>query len=692
VWVVCGREGSPAVALRAGTGDDLLASPAVVEADGGWVCEFRTQGAAVRVRVTLPEGDLPMIRAVTSVLPVRDQALASTGRDLHWLGASECVVDTMQRGLRSGIVYASGTGAEPWTAFYFQNFTALDAFYAAAGGTPADTVGGAFPELGYRVPQSSDSPLAAAVEIVVSDAFLVLTPDAPTTEGAIAGGYLDRLAAVYAVLPRPEPTFRAWPERAARTLRDVSLSPDCTYERDGRRYLMPYVGDTTKPPESMVQLTALVNTIEYDTARGRESRFAAMLRSGVPSFYDPQRSTVVRWLPGADFGEQTEEHMDHESMDSWYLFHALFNVSRLATLGDATARTMLHDSLPFAMRVGRRFNYAFPIFFNLRTLDIIRAEAKPGAGGESDVAGLYALVMLHAHELFGDETYLAEAKVAAERLDGTGFRLAYQTNTTGFAAEAMLRLYQLTREAIYLVRAELCMANLFDNVRLWDASYEHAAHYRSFFGLFPLRDAPYLAPYEELEAQAKFHEFLALGGDDVRPSLRYLLAEYQKYLLDRGWSYFPDVLPEAGIAEKPRNGAIWRALSVPLEDLQDGREASGQVGQELYGCGLAFVLASRYFRAVPGRAASIYASYPLFAYTFDEATARATFRVGGDARGTAELRVIPTDFDAPRTTWTVHERRGRTQKRIPCDVTPEGHQRFTIRGDHAYVIAVAPEA
>ncbi|MBD5635213.1 MAG: hypothetical protein IAI49_12115, partial [Candidatus Eremiobacteraeota bacterium] len=149
--------------------------------------------------------------------------------------------------------------------------------------------------------------------------------------------------------------------------------------------------------------------------------------------------------------------------------------------------------------------------------------------------------------------------------------------------------------------------------------------------LFPLRDAPYLAPYEELEAHAKFHEFLALGGDDVRPALKFMLAEYQKYALDRCWYYYPDALPVDVLADKVRNGRIERGLSVPLEDLQDGREKSGQVGQELYGAGLPFVLTSRHYMRLDGTGLVAFCEYPMFDFT--PSGDGGTWRVGGDARG-----------------------------------------------------------
>ena len=250
--------------------------------------------------------------------------------------------------------------------------------------------------------------------------------------------------------------------------------------------------------------------------------------------------------------------MNHSAMDSWYLHHSLFNVARMAHKGHQVARSVFEQSLPYMIRVAHRFDYRWPVFFDLASLDIIRAEAEPGKGGETDVAGFYALVMLHAHEIFGDERYLDEAKAAAARLEGLGFELAYQLNTTGFAAEAMMRLWKITKLPHYLALSEVCMANLFDNMWLWRCEYGKARHYQTFFGLFPLRDAPYLAPYEELEAHAKFHEYLALGGDDVRPSLRLLIAEFQKHGLDRGWYFYPTPCRPTLWRQKFATGRTWR--------------------------------------------------------------------------------------------------------------------------------------
>jgi hypothetical protein len=683
LWVVATVGGRDACALCAGfSADDLVFGEQSTAPDGTLTCEFASSLGAMRAKIAFPSEGHATVRCTTSLLPARDVVVSWWPRDLYPL-ANEGTVHTSQRGLRSGIVFASTEEPAQFSLFYLQDFSSLNDYFAQTKRSPADSVGGRWPELGYAPPGGEDAVLRKAREVVVSDAYLTLTERVPETDGDAAAQYLDMLADLYLSLPRPETTYHDWPDRAARALRDLTFSPACTYVRDGRRYLMPYAGDEEKPPESMVQLTLAVNTGEYERWRGEPSAFGTAMRATAPSFFDDEVGSVVRWLPGADFGaSQAEENMNHEAMDSWYLHHSLFNLSRLASEGDEAAKELFRRSLPFAIRVARRFAYRWPVFFNLRNLDVVRAESEPGRGGETDVGGLYALVMLHALELFGDDEYLAEAKRGAESLRGLGFELGYQLNTTGFAAEAALRLWKLTHEREYLELSEICMANLFDNMWLWQCDYERARHYRSFFGLFPLRDAPYLAAYEELEAQGKFHEYLQLGGEDVRPSLRLLLAEYQKYALDRGWYYYPDALPADVLAEKSRNGRIERALSVPLEDLQDGREPSGQVGQELYGAGMPFVFTSRHYARVASANCWVYCNYPMYDFTSDVRAGEtvAGWRAGGDPRCSCELRVIPLDANAPPAAVTVTVRAGEVRVPLRGTISAEGHAVFELRG------------
>jgi len=684
LWLACVLGGRDVVYLRLGPNSGEVANVHTwTKLDGTGGCDFVTPLGPIRVKVTVHAGAI--VRCTTSLLPIGDTRITDWPRDVLAAAPEGGTIHTSQRGLRSGIVFASGPQSSPFSVFYFQNFSALNDYFTATKRTPADTVGGVWPLLGYAPPSGEDCVVPKAHEIVISDAFVSLIEDAPRSEEAVAALYLDTLASVYALLEKPAPRYHAWAERAGSALRALSLSPLCTYERQGRRYLMPYVADEAKPPESMVQFTVAVNAGEYDRWRNETSVLSTTLRANAASFFDEAVGSIVRWLPGAIFDDaQAEDNMSHEAMDSWYLHHALFNVFRIAREGDRKARELFQKSLPFIERVAHRFDYHWPVFFNLKTLEIIRAEAKPGEGGETDVAGLYALVMIHAYEMFGDVAYLDEAEIAVTHLRGLGFNLAYQLNTTGFAAEAALRLWKMTHKRRYLALSENCLANIFDNVWLWQCDYEHARHYPTFFGLFPLPDAPYLAPYEEMEAHAKFHDFLALGGDDVRPSLQLLLAEYQKHALDRCWYYYPDTLPVDAIAEKIRNGWIERGLSVPLEDLRDGREASGQVGQEVYGAGLPFVMTSRHYTRLDGSGMLAFCDYPM--YDFVATRNGGSWRVGGDPAGTCTLRVIPVDASAEARSISTSIRAGSVSVPVEGTLSAEGHALFELRGGAAIEI------
>src|ERR1700733_5987679 len=690
-WIVAAVDGRDVLALRLGAGAGELTGP-VTRSDtaDGFVLEFSSALGALRTKVAFPAADRAMIRCTTSLLPARDVVVPFWPRDLYVLGGAAGTVHTAQRGPRSGIVYATTQEADPWTLFYFQNFSSLTDYFEATKKSPADSVGGRWPELGYAAPSGEDCVLPGSRDLVVSDVFLTLVDSAPESQAQAAASYLDLLAGTYLCIERPPVAYHDWPGRAERTLRDLSFSPKCTYVRDGARYAMPYVADAEKPPESMVQFTLAVNAGEYARWGGDADSLAAVLGGTPAAFFDEQVGSVVRWLPGADFGaSQAEANMNHDDMDSWYLHHALFNLQRLAAGGDARARDLFVRSLPFAIRVARRFNYRWPVFFNLKTLDVVRAESEPGKGGEFDVGGLYALVMIHAHELLGDPEYLAEAEQGLLHLEGLGFRLGYQMNTTGFAAEAAMRLWKKTRKRAYLELSEICMANLFDNMWLWQCGYGRARHYRTFFGLLPLHDAPYLAAYEELEAQAKFHDYLTLGGEDVRPSLRLLLAEYQRHSLDRGWYYFPDALPADLIAEKPRNGEVARELSIPIEDLQDGWKPSGEVGQEIYGSGIAFVYTTRHYARIPEIGCLAFCDYPVYDFRPDAKSGRASLRAGGDARCSGELRIIPQDPNMEPLDVTVTTRAGDVTVPLRGSHTAEGHAAFSVRGGQSVEIAWA---
>lgn len=678
LWLTI-EAGETRLALRA-LHDAMQASLTVNSVDASGrelVIDCASNAAAYRVKLSTHTGDSwTTVRCASSILPINDLLLGSRGRDFFVLppdsqtrepaGRVYCSQDRFQ----TGALFGSVESPDALSFLYLQNFSTLGPYFEQTHTTPGGSVGGVWPELGFELPVNPSQQLHASNEYVLSDVYLSVRRGAPNTDGEAALLYLDALARNVSLLDAPEPAFHFWPAKATATVFDLSRSPLCHHEVDGRRYMAAYVGDQTKPPESMVQLTVLVGLLEYQAWSNEKLSLARELVDVLPSFFDEEIGCVVRWLPGARFSKREDEHQTHEAMDSWYLYHVLFNLARLAQQDIGRARTLFKKSLPYAIRVARRFGYRWPIFFNLKTLDIVQAQAAPGKGGENDVSGLYALVMLHAYQLFGDQLYLDEAIAAARALQGLGFQMLYQTNTTMFAAEAMLRLYLLTNDEHYLYLSYICVANLFNMMAIWERRYGHGREFSSFFGLYPLRGAPYTAAYEEAETLAKFFHFIELGGDVLADSVKRLMCEYGRHLLGRGWSYYPAELSTQTVASKSRNGHIARELAIPLEDLQDSNEQSGKVGQEIYGAGLALVCVTRYFHRVAKLPVLVFCEHPLFVQD-------GRFRVAGDTGSRCKLRVISTDPNVDPRAFAIRVGRAAVKD---TRLTIEGHLEIDVRG------------
>src|SRR5690606_18049822 len=150
-----------------------------------------------------------------------------------------------------------------------------------------------------------------------------------------------------------------------------------------------------------------------------------------------------------------------------------------------------------------------------------------------------------------------------------GFDIFYQANNTAFSAGAMHRLWKETGKQLYRNLSHLFLANLFKNMALWSCEYGHGRSFPTFFSLFPLNNAPYIAVYEEQETVAAIHAYLATAGEEVMPAFSLLLAEFVRYAQNRLPYYYPPMLPEDMLSEEVKTGEIDPKLWIPLEDIQD---------------------------------------------------------------------------------------------------------------------------
>lgn len=622
------------------------------------------------VRLDVPGDSASLFRCTVSLTPADDLRLPFSPRDLYPLDAhgdptaAHGCVNAAQRGLNAAVVYVSLTTPEFGSALYLQNLTALNGYFSAAGAIPDGCVGGQWPELGYR-PPAGEKFMPKGKRLVVSDAFLHWSPQVPKNPRQAARQFLDLLAGIYRHLDLPEVEYHDWPGRAQETLRDIEHSPEATVKAYGNLYLHPYTA--SEYPDSMVQLTTLLPICEYASWIGRAIPLAADLRKGVSRFFDHDLNVVRRYLPNVG------DDKDPDAVDSWYLYHPLNNLARLAKDGDKDARDMLLQSLDYSIRVARHFEYSWPVQFNMKTLDVITGCRKPGEPGQSDTGGLYAYVMLQAYGLTSDARYLGEAKNAIHALADMLFELEYQANVTTWGAIACLRLWKITGEEFYRDQSYVFLACLFLNSLIWESNIAAAKNYPVFLGVTCLHDAPYMALYECFETYAAFHEYLHMAGSELPDSVLLLLSEYCKYTPSRAWYYYPKELPEDILAQEVRNGHIDRNLAFPLEDLYADGQPAGQIGQEIYGCGAAFVFATRSFHRLADAPFLLFCEYPV--YDLDQVTDHCiSFRVRGAEGFSCRARLIPTGRKPLPQVHVDSDQGGR----IRGHRTSEEHWEFTV--------------
>jgi hypothetical protein len=599
--------------------------------------------------ITIKPGNTPILRYTTSLQPAKNLYIPFWPRDILATSKNGKIENTSgqvhasQWGNRSGFIYMSMTRPKSASILYLQNLTALNDYCEQTETSLGDSVGGNWPEMGFALPPSNEKPLQMGKEVIINDAFISFANQPLENEPDMIREYLDMLAKIYLQLPLPETHYQHWPEILESGLKDLIDSPGCWTQVSGHHYFNAYVSDYKTPPEIMVQLAVLLPLLDYVEWSKRDLEIMKTIKDGLPSFYDEKIGTIMRWLPAAeDQLEGEEEQKQPGVMDSWYLHHPLLNLSRLALKGDEVCKKLFLESLEYAIKVARHFKYQWPVFYRMDTLEVIKEETAKGMGGEKDVAGIYAHVMLQAWELTDDKHFLDEAEKAAQTLQGMGFQIFYQANNTAFSSGALLRLYKITKKEIYLNLSYMCLAAIFRNTQLWDCNYGYGKNFPTFFALFPLNDAPYTAVYEEQEVFCALHDYLEHAADvDILPSVRLLIAEYIRYLVDRAVYYYPPMLPKDMLEEKPKIGEVDPKLWIALEDLQDGWLKSGTVGQEVYGAGNAFGILPRHYLQIPGEDFLVYVDYPTSDFKAQKGK-HLHFRVLGDERLNCRMMMVKT--------------------------------------------------
>jgi len=691
-WVVVTEPDGMRVAIRCAYAP---ASPLeildFVAKDFGGELKIKAAFGIFHINIEFAQGDFLVLHMCARLELKKSMHVPYWPRDLTILAKEDDPAQPVgkvhigQAGTRSGLQFFTVGEVNAQAVLYFQNLTSLNQYFESTKTSAADVVGGKWPELGFALPKTTNAPMTPST-ITLSDAYIAFVKVDKPDEIALAKVFLDLLASVYLRLPRPQTHYHEWQDILRKGLHDLQNSHGCWSHANGHDYLNAYLCDYDTPPESMVQLAILLPLLDYHRWSKEDLPAVKKIKPGISAFYNAEIGTMMRWLPALeDTLDGSEEQLKPDVMDAWYLHHPLLNLGRLALQGDAQAKQLFIGSLPFTIKVARHFKYNWPVFYHMKTLEIVKKETRKGEGGEKDVAGLYAHVMLQAWDVTKDAKYLKEAEKAAKTLKNKGFKLFYQANNTAFAANAMLRLYRETGKKLYHDLSYLCLANIFKNMHLWECKYGYGKHYPTFFGIFPLNDAPYTAAYEEQEVFAAFHELLKLIIPHESPALNIFIPEFIRNIVYRAAYYFPPNLPAEMLAEKVKMGQLDQKLWIAIEDLNDGWEKSGAVGQEVYGAGVAFGIVPRHYHFMDDSNCFLYVDYPI------QILRRSgkdifSFKVIGDSRLSCRMMLVKRDRKAIRA-CIVTAGQGKSRHEVAGRKTRAGHVEYLLYGEDIIHIA-----
>ncbi|GGH08874.1 hypothetical protein [Mucilaginibacter phyllosphaerae] len=697
LWIITGVNDKSCTAFRTAFAPGGMTVDKIDEFDKGVNIKLTGNSGEFNVTVDFPAGEHPVLHYLVKFKPKASLCLPFWPKDILFVKKGEEPEETdgelfvKQIGIRSGVVYAGIKKPGKGSFLYFQNLTSLNDYCIETETSVAETVGGKWPEFGYSLPVTKDKPLPAGIEFIISDAYVSFSTQTPADQFEVANGYLDHLAAIYKLIPKPKTKYQPFQQIVNYSLADLESNKGCWSQHKGCSYLNAYVCDYSTPPEIMVQLAVLLPIWDYQDWKGEQFTVANQIYDNIQTFWNDELQTIKRWLPSVeDELDESEEQKVPNTMDSWYLHHPLLNLARMALAGDEMAKDLFLRSIDYAIKVAHHFNYEWPVFYNMKTLEVLKEETEPGMGGEKDVAGVYAQVMLQAWDLTGDRRFLEEAKVAAKSLIKFGFDIFYQANNVAFSTKAFLRLYKDTSDKVYLDLCHLFVANMLKNVAIWECEYGYGKNFPLFFGLFPLNNAPYLAVYEEQECFASIHDLLAMAeGTDFSESARLLLGEYVKYMTNRAVYYYPPMLPKDMLSEETKTGEIDPKLWIALEDIHDGWEKAGVVGQEVYGAGMCFGIVPRHYTRIPGQDFMVYIEYPTGRKKITEDTL--TIKVLGSKEFTCRLCIVPVNEDTKLPQINILCGNSNDQEQFDHQPLNTGNTEFTVHGDQTIIIKWAAD-
>ena len=607
--------------------------------------EYRvvSQGVAFAVLAETRNNAPGLLHWRVMATPQRPARFASCGHELAYIslaGAANKALKriALQNLSASGLAYATAPGLG--NVFYFQNFTALNPAFQTCHTSPRWLVSAGNKTFGFANPLDTSVTFPAGKAIVLSDAYLCLNPQelVPTESGptgersdntAQADRLLQALAIVYDALPdKPETEWYDWQALARQSLHDLNAG-DCWRAYGKRNYIQGYVGVRGCVPQITPIQDILAPLTYFQAQSGEGGELAAKLRDCIPDFWSEERKSLKEVaMPG-----------DH----IWYNIPNYVTLSRAALAGDTAVKPFCLKGAAAMIQLAHETNYLF---------NAGPAGQLFGIPENAELAGPYLLYMTLCHELAPDDTrFLKEAQQAAATIKRWRYRDARETFWTAMACEGLGRLYAATGDPEYVRISSVPLASLMRNVFFWESDIGYARSYRTFCGVnSDASGIDYIAAMEQHQIWYSLREYLRSTHSVLPEGSQTLVAEFLRYAPATIWYAYPVHLPADSLFT---GETFWKTdsnylLQIPVEDLNTGLKKNGSVGQEIYGAGAVFTIASQNYTPVREAGLLIYSEYPLQKISYDTKQKSLLLEVGGVSRYASKIEVRP--LEAPGKT------------------------------------------
>ncbi len=489
------------------------------------------------------------------------------------------------------------------TLLHWVDVTRLNPFIEATHFSPGGLPARQGRQFGHTFGASEMRRLPLNTPLPVYDGYVYLAPGAPATEDAMFLRYLQQVGDIYDLIAHPMSELPDWQDLGRRSLADLQ-EPDTWVMLDGQRYWRAYVSDTRQSAEAITQFDVGLGAARYAARYGADALTTPLLDdvlAGLPNFYNPSFGLIQNSGPLAISGDQGRG-------DTWYEMGHALKAAELGLLGHPTGATLARDSQAAWIDFAHSAEYHFPRFYVFNTWE--------GSEREPDAAGGYALYMLRLMDLGCGDECLAEAEAAVRGMPGHGFSFAYETHMTAMSALAAAELADRTGDDAWLAYAYGPLANLLRLSWIYEVDYGLAAPAHTFFGLAPTQRAAAITPKEQYEAWIYLSEFLRRAHGRIDPTVEKLVAEFCYRTLVTLADSFPPRLPPGVSTANPRAYATVQEnqldLYIPLEDMRDGQNEWGAIGQQVYGAGMAPTFAALAYVEVQ-EGVTVYSGYPLAA-------------------------------------------------------------------------------